>query len=158
LARGGYSGIPDSIEIEVAERFFDGAVFGLLQTFGKFSGENVFLGFFCFHGGPELRLDSFGLLAQEARRVVEINGRRRPGRWDVREHHSEITIKSELCVTARAIGFEGFFTFARHAAILRQFAASGMITCSSAAKRNLKKNGASKNTERRRKSLQNPND
>jgi len=64
--------IRDLIEIEIAERLFDGAVFGFFQAFGKFSGENVFLGFFGFDGGAKLRFDRFGLLAQEAGRVVKI--------------------------------------------------------------------------------------
>src|SRR5579863_4628526 len=34
--------IRDLIEIEIAERLFDGAVFGFLQALGEFSGENVF--------------------------------------------------------------------------------------------------------------------
>ena len=114
--------IRDSIEIEIAERLFDGAVFGFLQAFGKFSGEDVFLGFFGFDGGAELRFDCFGLLAQESRGIVKINGRWRLGRRNVREHHSEFAIESELRVAAGAIGFEGFFVFARHGAILRQFA------------------------------------
>jgi hypothetical protein len=35
-------------------------------------------------------------------------------------------------VAARAIGFEGFFMFAGHSGILRQFGASGMVTCMAA--------------------------
>jgi len=46
----------------------------------------------------------------------------------VREHHSEVAIESELRVAARAIGFKGFFMFARHGEILRQFAPRGMVT------------------------------
>src|SRR3984957_17101870 len=131
--------IRDSIEIEIAERLFDGAVFGFLQAFGKFSGENVFLGFFGFDGGAELRFDRFGLLAQESRGIVKINGRWRLGRRNVREDYSEFSIESELRVAARAIGFKGFFMFARHRGILRQFAPRGMVTCIAAVKRRQKK-------------------
>ena len=62
------------IEIEIAQRLFDGAVFGFLQAFGKFPGENVFFGFFGFDGGAEFRFDGFGLPAQERGRIVQING------------------------------------------------------------------------------------
>ena len=151
LTRGAFC-IRDSIEIEIAERLFDGAVFGFLQAFGKFSGEDVFLGFFGFDGGAELCFDRFGLLAQESRGIVKINGRWRLGRRNVREHHSEFAIESELRVAARAIGFEGFFMFARHRGILRQFAASGMVHVHSGVEWEAKKNGAPENTERRRKS------
>src|ERR1700722_12381972 len=131
--------IRDSIEIEIAERLFDGAVFGFLQAFGKFSGENVFLGFFGFDGGAKLCFDRFGLLAQESRGVVKINGRGRLGGRNVREHHSEVAIKSELRVAAGAVGFKGFFMFARHRGILRQFAPRGMVPCTTAVKWRQKK-------------------
>src|ERR1700722_11842200 len=85
--------IRDSIEIEIAKRLFDWAVFGFLQAFGKFSGENVFLGFFGFDGGAKLCFDRFGLLAQESRGIVKINGRWRLGRRNVREHHSEFAVE-----------------------------------------------------------------
>ena len=131
--------IRDLIEIEIAERLFDGSVFSLLQALGKFSGENVFLGFFSFDGCAELRFDSFGLLAQEPRGIVKINRRWRLRRRDVREHHSEFAIESELRVAARAVSFEGFFMFARHGDILRQFDASGIITCINRCKTEAKK-------------------
>ena len=121
------SAFRDLIEIEIAERLFDGSVFSLLQALGKFSGENVFLGFFSFDGCAELRFDSFGLLAQEPRGIVKINRRWRLRRRDVGEHHSEFAIESELRVAARAVSFEGFFMFARHGGILRQFAPRGMV-------------------------------
>jgi hypothetical protein len=148
--------IRDSIEIEIAERLFDGAVFGLLQAFGEFSGEDVFLGFFGFDGGTELRFDCFGLLAQESRSVVKINGRWRLGRRNVREDYSEFAIESELRVAARAIGFEGFFMFARHGGILRQFGPRGMVEVHRRGEMEAKKNGALNNTERRQKSWWNP--
>ncbi|HEY2342290.1 MAG TPA: hypothetical protein VGH90_04630 [Chthoniobacteraceae bacterium] len=85
--------IPASIEVEIAEWLFDGAVLGFLQALGKFSGENVFFGFFGFDGGAEFCFDRFGLLAQESRRIVKINGRWRPGRGNVREHYSEFAIE-----------------------------------------------------------------
>jgi hypothetical protein len=144
--------IRDSIEIEIAEWLFDGAVFRFLQAFGKFSGENVFLGFFGFDGGAELCFDCLGLLAQESRGIVKINGRWRLRRWNVRKHNSEFAIESELRVAARAIGFEGFFMFARHGGILRQFGPRGMVEVHRHGEMEAKKNGALDNTERRRKS------
>jgi hypothetical protein len=119
--------IRDLVEIEIAERLFDGAVFSFLQALGKFSGQNIFLRFFSFDGRAKLRFDGFGLLAQESRGIIKVNGRRGPGRRDVREHHSEFAIESELRVAARAVSFEGFFVFARRGGILRQFLARGMV-------------------------------
>src|SRR5690348_14556011 len=49
------------VEIEIANRFFDRSVFGLLQTFGEFSGEHVFLRLLGLHRRPELCLDGLGL-------------------------------------------------------------------------------------------------
>jgi len=141
-----------SIEIEIAEWLFDGAVFRFLQAFGKLSGENVFLGFFGFDGGAELRFDRFGLLAQESRGIVKVNGRWRPGRWNVRKHNSEFAIESELRVAARAIGFEGFFMFARHGGILRQFGPRGMVEVHRHGEMEAKKKRRSENAERRQKS------
>jgi hypothetical protein len=45
------------IEIEIAERPFDWAIFGFLQAFGKLAGENVFFSSFGFDGCAELCLD-----------------------------------------------------------------------------------------------------
>jgi hypothetical protein len=125
LARGGYPGIPDSIEIKIAERFFDWAVFRFLQAFGELARENIFLGFFGFHGCAEFCLDGFCLLAQEPCRIIEINRGRRFRRRDVRKHNSEFPIQGELRMTTGAIRFKGLFALARHGAILRQFEASG---------------------------------
>ena len=61
------------IEVEVAERLFDGRVFGFLQAFGKFAGQNVFLVSFSFHRRPELRFHSVLLLPKQTRRIVQIN-------------------------------------------------------------------------------------
>ena len=71
------------VEVEIAERLFYGAVFGLLEAFGKFARKHVFLRPFGLHRRPELRLDGILVLAKQARGVIEVNGRR-PDRRNVR--------------------------------------------------------------------------
>jgi hypothetical protein len=36
------------VQIEIAQRLFDRPVFCFLQTFGEFSGQQIFFRFFCF--------------------------------------------------------------------------------------------------------------
>src|SRR5215472_15077463 len=110
------------IEIEIAEGLFDGSVFGFLQALGKFSGENIFLGFFCFHRRAEFCFHRFALLAQKIGCVVEIDGRRRLWRRHVRKHDAQFPIDSQLRVTAGTFSLKGFAVLlARHGHILRQF-------------------------------------
>jgi hypothetical protein len=41
--RSGTEGVQrlDSIEVEIAQRFFDGAIFRFLQSFGEFAREDI---------------------------------------------------------------------------------------------------------------------
>ena len=57
-----------SIEVEIAEWLFDWAVFGLLQALGKFTREDIFLRFLCFHGRSKLGFHGIGVVAE--RRAV----------------------------------------------------------------------------------------
>src|SRR5579859_5095749 len=95
-----------SVEIKVADRFFDRLVLGFLQAFGELSREHVFLCALRFDGLPELRLDALGLLLEQARGVVEINGRWWFRRWNVREHDAEFRVNCEFGLATRAIDFD----------------------------------------------------
>src|SRR5579864_995453 len=100
------AGSPRSVEIEIANRFFDGLILRFFQAFGELARENVFLGALRFDGLPELCLDTLGLLLEQARRVVKVNGRRRFRRWNVREHDAEFRVNRELGLATRAIDFD----------------------------------------------------
>ena len=98
------------VQVEIAERLFDGAVFGLLQAFGKFARKHVFLRFFGFHRRAEFRFDGILVLAKQARGVVEIDRRRPTGATcDSTTPSSRSTV--ELGPAARALGGNvvGFF-------------------------------------------------
>lgn len=80
-----------SIEVEVAKRFFEWGVFGFLQAFGEFAGEDVLLRTFGFDRGAEFGLDGVGLFAQKTRGVIQVD-RGGPHRRDMREHDAESAI------------------------------------------------------------------
>ena len=94
------------IEIEIAQRFFDRPVFSLLQAFGKFSRQQIFFRFFCFHRRTEFRLDRVHLLPQQSSRIAQINRRRRPRRSDVRQYRANFAVNRQFRLAAGAIQFE----------------------------------------------------
>jgi hypothetical protein len=82
----------DSIEVKIAERFFDGSILGLFEALGKFAREDVLFRLFGLDGRTELRFDGVRLLAQVPCRVVEVDRRRTLWRRNVREHGAERAI------------------------------------------------------------------
>src|SRR5277367_538078 len=109
------------VEVEIAQRFFDRAVFRLLQTLGEFSRQHVFLRFFRFHGCAEFSFHCVHLLPQQRGSVVQVHRRWRLRRRDVRQHHADLSIHRELRLTARATNRERVQRLLSHACILRQF-------------------------------------
>src|ERR1700722_19601687 len=107
------------VEIKIAERLFDGRVFGFLQAFGEFAREDVFFRFFGFHRETEFFFDAIALLAEEAGCVVEVDGRRSFHDF-VGEHDFEFGIDGQLGVAARAVYVDGLWFVLRHAGIVRQ--------------------------------------
>jgi hypothetical protein len=69
---------PGLIEVKIAQRFFDGAIFSFLQSFSEFAREDVLFGFLGLDRSAEFCFDGFGLRAQEPCGVVQINRRRWP--------------------------------------------------------------------------------
>ena len=100
------SGRQSSVEIKIANRFFDGLVLGFFQALGKLSRENIFLRAFRFHRLAKFLFDTLGLFPEQARRIVEINGRRRLRRRNVRENDGKFRVNCQLGLTAWAIDFD----------------------------------------------------
>src|SRR5580698_7017421 len=90
------------IEVEIAQWFFDGPVFRLLQSLGEFSSQHIFLRFLRFHRRAEFRLHRVHLLAQQARCVVQVHRGRRLRRWHMGQYHANLAIDRELRLAARA--------------------------------------------------------
>ena len=99
-------GRQSSVEIKIANRFFDGLVLGFFQALGKLSREHVFLCAFRFHRLTEFLFDALGLFPEQARGVVEINGWRRLRRRDVRENRGKFRVNCQLGLTTRAFDFD----------------------------------------------------
>src|SRR5580700_1867540 len=96
----------DSIEIKIAERFFDGSVLGLFEALGKFAREDVLFRLFSLDRRAEFRFDGVRLLAQVPCRVVEVDRRRTLRGRNVRKYGAERAIHGQLRAAARAIQFE----------------------------------------------------
>jgi hypothetical protein len=94
------------VEVKIAERLFDGPVFGFFQALGELARQHVFLGALGLDGGAELGFDGLCLVSEEPRRVVQID-RRRPHRGDVGEDDAEPAVDDQLGAAAGAIELEG---------------------------------------------------
>ena len=113
--------MPDGfLEVEVAQRFFDGLVLGFLEGFLEFAVEDVFLLALGFPGIAEFIFTLLGLIGEDTRRVSDVNvGRGLDGRC-VRKDHGETGIHRELRLAAGTHYLDRRRGLFRHACSLRQ--------------------------------------
>jgi hypothetical protein len=110
-----------SVEIEIADGFFDGLVFGLLQAFGEFAFEDIVFRALGFNRKAKFLFYARRLVAKQFCGVVEIYGRSALGWRFVRQDGADLPVYCQFRVTARAFHFKRCGRLLRHAAILRQF-------------------------------------
>jgi uncharacterized protein DUF1572 len=120
-----------NLEIEVAQRFFDGLVLGFLEGFLELAVENVFLLALRHPRIAKFVFALLGLIGEDARRVADVDiGRGLNGRC-VRENHGEVGVHRQLGLAARALHFNRRRRFLGHKDILRLkwFCGAGFSLC-----------------------------
>src|SRR5580692_9565408 len=110
---------PAPLEVEIAQRFFDGLVLGFLEGFLEFAVQYVFLLALGYPGIAEFVFALLGLIGEDARRVADVDVGRGLYRCRVREHHGKVRIHRELCLAARAHYFNRRRGLLRHEGSLR---------------------------------------
>lgn len=122
------SGAGNSVEVEVAKRFFDRRILRLFQPFGELARKDVFLDLLRFDGSAELGFDGIRLLAEKLGRVVKIDTRRLLWRRHVGQHDAKIGVNHQLRLAAGTTDLETILFFPSHSRILRHFLSRGAVT------------------------------
>jgi hypothetical protein len=108
----------DSIQIEIAEWFFNRLALCFFQTFLKLARQHVVFFLFGFPGLAELVLSLPSLLGKYSGGIIQIHARSLSHRCNVRKDDRELRIHFELRLAAWTRHFNGV-GFLGHGCILR---------------------------------------